>query len=158
MYSCSCHCLTIEVSVGIPGDTQTVLCAATVIATARAIVTINNLFILCIFLWGSLSFLDHPCRTNPFPCRSAENSFHFQFAKIHFFFKIIKKTRSVNKKLRSFTLSSPIFLPYFSHRGWEKYGRTDAEVWVNERTCCLPGRFFLLCVESGEEGQWLECQ
>ena len=37
--------------------------------------------------------------------------------------------------LRSFTLSSPIFLPYFSHAAWEKYGRTDPEQSDNERRC-----------------------
>ena len=35
--------------------------------------------------------------------------------------------------VRSFALSSPIFLPYFSHLGWEKYGRNDAEETVKER-------------------------
>ena len=40
-------------------------------------------------------------------------------------------------KLRSLFVSSPIFLPYFSHAGWEKYGRNNPYVWNIERTLKL---------------------
>ena len=41
---------------------------------------------------------------------------------------------SENSSLRSFTVSSASFLPYFSHPRWEKYGRNMGELRANERT------------------------
>ena len=38
-------------------------------------------------------------------------------------------------KGRSFSVISTLVLPYFSHAGWEKYGRNMGEMGVNERTC-----------------------
>ena len=67
---------------------------------------------------------------------------------------------------RSLSLSSPIFLPYFSHAGWEKYGRTNVYVMVKERRHGSPERLqhplklfnqnilplFLLFVAAAEGG------
>ena len=45
----------------------------------------------------------------------------------------IEERQAMNKShcragyLRSFSISSGVFLPYFSHPGWEKYGRTEGE-------------------------------
>ena len=70
---------------------------------------------------------------------------------------------SASHQLRSFSISSPIFLPYFSHPRWEKYGRNMGELGVNERTVgCLHGCYRVTVLWSVSArwrlrgcGQWL---
>ena len=58
----------------------------------------------------------------------------------------IEKRQAMNKShcragyLRSFSISSGVFLPYFSHPEWEKYGRNMGEVTLKERIWNLDGK------------------